>query len=253
MKKIFNTVLVATLMIVGSTQAWAATMTLNASPVEGGVVLINASSVVPDPSDSRYASTFTITQNSGNVYPFAKANQGYIFRGCTKIETNNFGSVFNGTPVAIENSTYYAIFEYVGYEGEAISKSAKVGEELTAEAVVKHLHAGTLTCKMKDGSASEITVALQEGTPASSTNEWTESTLEIKCNTEVEGEYTGTVVVNDQFTKFNVMIDVTFTVSGTTTGVNAVSAQKNVRKEIRNGALIIRSEDAEYSVMGQVK
>lgn len=249
MKKIFNTVLVATLMIVGSTQAWAA-MTVIASPAEGGTVMINTTKSATGPE---YASTFTLASGSGNVYLYAQATPGYVFRNFAEAETANFGTIFNAGQAAYANTTYYAIFEYVGYEGEAISKSAKVGEELTAEAVVSHVHAGTLACKMKDGSASEITVALQEGTPASSTNEMTESTLEIKCNTEVEGEYTGTVVVNDQFNKFNVEIDVTFTVSGTTTGVNAVSAQKIVRKEIRNGALIIRSEDAEYSVMGQVK
>lgn len=257
MKKIFNTVLVAALML-GSTQVWAedATVTVIASPSDGGTVMVNTTN---SSTGKVYGETSTaageikstlFSKTYPTFYLFAEANEGYKFQG---FNTNNSNTASGKSGVAktpeANSTTYYAIF--TGIHGEAVKDTVLEGEILETEVVVSHVHAGTIICKMKSGNDS-FAVKIKAGETKSSTSEKVNTVLEVTCDATELGTYEDVVVVSGNSATCEIPVSFTI-IKEIPSAVEAIDAQNRATKELRNGALIIRRGDIEYNVLGQQK
>lgn len=252
MKKIFNTVLVAALML-GSTQMWAATLNVVPSPAEGGTVMINTTKS----AEGEYTATAS-TSKSGTVYLYAQANEGYVLIGFTnRGEGTNNGSISNGGAVTVADATYYAIFTRIYCSAKEVKDTVLVGDLLEAEVEVSHVHAGPIKINMKSGSESIFTVNIKDGEKYNSTKDWVTNHLEVTCSATEPGTYEDTIVVTGNTgltTSARCEIPVSFTIiKEIPSAVEAIDAQNHAKKELRNGALIIRRGDMEYNVLGQQK
>lgn len=209
MKKLFILFIIATAYIFGTTPAFAlryAKVVVNSSPTEGGYVAASTGtpSLGTKTNDEAKNNNTKISDYTFNFGIIAGAKSGYVFKGWSMSSADNSGDTSNPKTVGVKatssnntafsyaTATYYAIFARMIVDGaNSRTISCNVGQSVTEDIVVKHVHAGTVTA-----SVSGQYYSITSSTTASSTSSEVTTTFTVKYKPTTPGKHVGTLTIS---------------------------------------------------------
>lgn len=210
-------------LIAGSMEvfAWSEVeATVQSEPASGGFVYVSKSNSAPG-SYSLTSDNSTQTKQGFSTkvtftfYRFAKANNGYVFKGWADNKNTNSGTTANswslvGTNLASTTKyTSYAIFARMTANVNAATfASTAVGQSAQQTITITHAHAGAITATLSGTHASDF--SLSSTTPvANSVSEGTQA-LTITFAPSCNGTRTATLTLHSN----NGLSDVVINLSG---------------------------------------
>lgn len=209
MKKLYKLFIIAAVSLFGTTPAFAlryAKVVVNSSPTEGGYVAASTGtpSLGTKTNDEAKNNNTKISDYTFNFGIIAGAKSGYVFKGWSMSSEDNSGDITNPKTVGVKatssnntafsyaTATYYAIFARMIVDGaNSRTISCNVGQDVSEDIVVKHVHAGTVTA-----SVSGQYYSITSSTTASSTSSEVTTTFTVKYKPTTAGKHVGTLTIS---------------------------------------------------------